>query len=114
MRPLGWALAQCRRLGRLGIPRGATMLDSVFPLRIDASEDLEAFVRHGSELCSPRYPCDTFPIELCHLLLFRRSTSGMKSSSSPCLGTPTGFALTTVVILLCRGELLVKTELCEA
>jgi hypothetical protein len=71
-------------------------------------------VRHESRLCSPLYHRDIYPIGLCHLLLFRRSTSGMKSSSSPCLGTPTGFALTTVVILLCRGELLVKAELCEA
>jgi hypothetical protein len=38
----------------------------------------------------------------------------MKSSSSPCLGTPTGFALTMVVILLCPRELFVKTELLEA
>jgi len=37
----------------------------------------------------------------------------MKSSSSPCLGTPTGFALTVVVILLCPSELPVKIELFE-
>jgi hypothetical protein len=114
MRPLGCALAQYQELGRLVVSRGAIISDLMFPLQIYASEDIEAFMRQESKLCSPLYHRDIFPIGLCHLLLFRRSTSGMKSSSSPCLGTPTGFALTTVVILLCSGELLVKAELCEA
>jgi hypothetical protein len=48
-----------------------------------------------------------------HGLLFPISTSGIKSSSSPCFGTETGFSLTSAPSLLPPRELPVRPELFE-